>query len=161
MATMTEAAVTGEAVLTAADRQGLFRDMLLMRRVEERGLSLYKQGKIPGSFYDGRGQEAISVGATWALAAEDVISSPLIRDLGAHLVRGTDPKRLAAAHGIDLDRVEGSGRSGRVTKKDVERFIAGGEVEPRLHSDSPYRRDRHRDAALARYRGDLPHGGRV
>ncbi|MFA4929438.1 MAG: thiamine pyrophosphate-dependent dehydrogenase E1 component subunit alpha [Patulibacter sp.] len=61
-----------------------------MRTIEERGVTLYKQGQLPGSFYDGRGQEAISVGAAFALGPDDVISSPLIRDLGAHLVRGTD-----------------------------------------------------------------------
>jgi len=41
--------------------------MCLMGRVEERGLSLHRQGKVPGSFYDGHGQEAFSVGATSAL----------------------------------------------------------------------------------------------
>jgi pyruvate dehydrogenase E1 component alpha subunit len=64
--------------------------MLTMRITEERGLALYKQGKIPGSFYDGRGQEAVSVGATYALTPDDPVCSPLIRDLGAHLARGTD-----------------------------------------------------------------------
>jgi TPP-dependent pyruvate/acetoin dehydrogenase alpha subunit len=79
-----------DVTLTETDRVGLLRFMLLMRAVEERGIKLYKQGKIPGSFYDGRGQEAISVGATFALDAADTVSSPLIRDLGAHLVRRTD-----------------------------------------------------------------------
>ena len=32
----------------------------LIRAVEEAGLRLYKQGRLPGSFYDGRGQEAIA-----------------------------------------------------------------------------------------------------
>ena len=76
--------------LTREDRALLFRYLLLMRLSEERGLTLYRQGKVPGSFYDGRGQEAIRVGATYALAAADAVCSPLIRDLGAHLVRGTD-----------------------------------------------------------------------
>jgi pyruvate dehydrogenase E1 component alpha subunit len=79
-----------DVTLTEGDRVALLRFMLLMRAVEERGLRLYKQGKVPGSFYDGRGQEAISVGATFALDAADAVSSPLIRDLGSHLVRGTD-----------------------------------------------------------------------
>src|SRR5262245_33871096 len=79
-----------DATLLDADRVALLRYMLLMRGVEDRGIKLYKQGKIPGSFYDGRGQEAISVGATFALAGDDPVSSPLIRDLGAHLVKGTD-----------------------------------------------------------------------
>jgi TPP-dependent pyruvate/acetoin dehydrogenase alpha subunit len=82
-------AVTEVALLSDGDRIELLRYMMLMRSIEERGLKLYKQGKIPGSFYDGRGQEAISVGATFALGAGDPVSSPLIRDLGAHLVKGT------------------------------------------------------------------------
>jgi pyruvate dehydrogenase E1 component alpha subunit len=77
-------------LLNVKDLRGLLRAMCLMRAVEERGLSLYQQGKVPGSFYDGRGQEAISVGATWAMGAADAVCSLLIRDLGAHLVRGTD-----------------------------------------------------------------------
>lgn len=77
-------------LLDDRDRAQLLRFLMLMRAVEERGLRLYKQGKVPGSFYDGRGQEAISVGATFALASGDSVSSPLIRDLGSHLVRGTD-----------------------------------------------------------------------
>jgi hypothetical protein len=49
------------APLTADDRRALLRFMLLMRTTEERALSLYQQGKVPGSFYDGRGQEAVDV----------------------------------------------------------------------------------------------------
>jgi TPP-dependent pyruvate/acetoin dehydrogenase alpha subunit len=86
----TKTAADDAAVLSDSDRVALLRYMLLMRGVEERGLKLYKQGNVPGSFYDGRGQEAISVGATYALAGADPVSSPLIRDLGAHLVKGTD-----------------------------------------------------------------------
>ena len=43
--------------------------MLLMRGIEERAMTLYRQGKVPGSFYDGFGQEAVSAGATFAMAA--------------------------------------------------------------------------------------------
>jgi pyruvate dehydrogenase E1 component alpha subunit len=89
-ATASQRSDRGQAALTDEDRVRLLRFMMLTRAVEERGLKLYKQGKIPGSFYDGRGQEAISVGATYALAGADPVSSPLIRDLGAHLVKGTD-----------------------------------------------------------------------
>jgi 2-oxoglutarate dehydrogenase E2 component (dihydrolipoamide succinyltransferase) len=34
--------------------------------------------------------------------------------------------RMAAEHGIDLSRVQGTGAGGRITKKDVEAFLAGG-----------------------------------
>ena len=40
--------------LTLEDRLELLRYMLLMRGIEERAMTLYRQGKVPGSFYDGR-----------------------------------------------------------------------------------------------------------
>jgi pyruvate/2-oxoglutarate dehydrogenase complex dihydrolipoamide acyltransferase (E2) component len=51
-------------------------------------------------------------------------------------------RRVAADHDVDLDRVDGTGLAGRVTRRDVERFVADGpQEEPPLHSDSPYRPD--------------------
>lgn len=96
---------TPRAALTEADRLSLLRYMLMMRLSEERALKLYKQGKVPGSFYDGCGQEAIGVGAAFALAPEDR-ACILHRDLGAHFVRGITPDRYMANY---------MGRSGGVT----------------------------------------------
>jgi pyruvate dehydrogenase E1 component alpha subunit len=93
------------APLTRADRGELYRYMSMMRAAEERGLALYKQGKVPGSFYDGCGQEAISVGAAFTLAPQDRICI-LHRDLGAHFVRGVTPDRYLANY---------MGREGGVT----------------------------------------------
>ena len=87
------------------DRERLLGYMLMMRLAEERALSLYRQGKIPGSFYDGCGQEAIGVGAAYALAPEDRLCI-LHRDLGAHFVRGVTPERYLANY---------MGRAGGVT----------------------------------------------
>ena len=84
-----------DAALTREDRASLFRFMVMMRTSEERALTLYKQGKVPGSFYDGRGQEAISVGAAFVLRPEDR-TCILHRDLGAHFVRGVTPDRYLA-----------------------------------------------------------------
>ena len=39
--------------LTSGDRIWLLRAMLLMRGLEQRAMSLYRQGRVPGSFYDG------------------------------------------------------------------------------------------------------------
>jgi TPP-dependent pyruvate/acetoin dehydrogenase alpha subunit len=114
----------GESHLTDADRAGLFTDMFLMRAFEERALSLYKQGKIPGSFYDGRGQEAISVGATWALSGADPVCSPLIRDLGAHLVRGTDLADILRHH-MGRENPLSHGREGNVHFGDRHRGVVG------------------------------------
>lgn len=50
--------------------------------------------------------------------------------------------RIAAEHAVDLSEVAGTGRNGRVTKKDVIAFIESpANEEPLLHSDSPYRPD--------------------
>ena len=100
------------AHLNVDDRVGLLRAMLLMRAIEERAMNLYRQGKVPGSFYDGFGQEAVSVGATWAMSAADRLCV-LHRDLGAHLVRGVDPARIFSQY---MGREAGitGGRDGNV-----------------------------------------------
>jgi pyruvate/2-oxoglutarate dehydrogenase complex dihydrolipoamide acyltransferase (E2) component len=54
-------------------------------------------------------------------------------------------QRIASEHGVDLERVSGTGRGGRVRKQDVLAFIDGGaessapHEEARLHIESPYR----------------------
>ena len=59
-------------------------------------------------------------------------------------------QRIAAEHDVDLDRVQGTGRDGRVRKQDVLAFIESAGVgaagapeatEPPLHIESPYRPD--------------------
>jgi TPP-dependent pyruvate/acetoin dehydrogenase alpha subunit len=102
----------GAAFLSAEDRVELLRYMLLMRGIEERAMNLYRQGKVPGSFYDGFGQEAVSVGAAFAMAAEDRLCI-LHRDLGAHLVRGVTPARILGQYMGRAGGVTG-GRDGNV-----------------------------------------------
>jgi TPP-dependent pyruvate/acetoin dehydrogenase alpha subunit len=98
--------------LTLEDRVALLRYMLLMRGIEERAMNLYRQGKVPGSFYDGFGQEAVSVGAAFPMAPEDRLCI-LHRDLGAHLIRGVDPTRILAQYMARAGGVTG-GRDGNV-----------------------------------------------
>jgi 2-oxoglutarate dehydrogenase E2 component (dihydrolipoamide succinyltransferase) len=51
-------------------------------------------------------------------------------------------QRIAAEHGIDLSRVEGTGRGGRVRKQDVLAVVENGAAqEAPLHIESPYRPD--------------------
>jgi pyruvate dehydrogenase E1 component alpha subunit len=85
------------AHLTIDDRAQLLRAMLLMRGLEERAMTLYRQGKVPGSFYDGFGQEAVSAGPAFAMATEDRLCI-LHRDLAAHLIRGVPPARILAQY---------------------------------------------------------------
>jgi TPP-dependent pyruvate/acetoin dehydrogenase alpha subunit len=69
------------------DRLALFRLVLLQRLFEERVMALYRQGRVPGSVYTGRGQEAVAAGAGLALGPDDVVA-PLNRELACHFARG-------------------------------------------------------------------------
>ncbi len=57
-----------EAGLDREDLLQIYRNMVLTRGIEERGHILYRQGKIPGSFYTGRGNEASAVGVATAMS---------------------------------------------------------------------------------------------
>ncbi len=98
--------------LTLEDRIWLLRAMLMMRGLEERAMRLYRQGKVPGSFYDGYGQEAVSAGAAFAMAPADRLCI-LHRDLAAHIIRGVTPERILGQY---LGRSTGPtrGRDGNV-----------------------------------------------
>jgi pyruvate/2-oxoglutarate dehydrogenase complex dihydrolipoamide acyltransferase (E2) component len=56
--------------------------------------------------------------------------------------------RMAAEHDLDLSQIEGTGRGGRVSKRDVLAFLesggaggAGAAAEPPMHIESPYKPD--------------------
>jgi len=105
-----------EAGLDREDLLGVYRNMLITRGVEERGHILYKQGKIPGSFYTGRGNEAAAVGVATAMGPDDV-GTPIHRDMGVHVTRGVEPWRIFAQY---MARVDGPtrGRDGNVHMAD-------------------------------------------
>src|ERR687893_1661497 len=102
--------------LDREDLLGMYRHMLVTRGVEERGHILYRQGKIPGSFYTGRGNEAGSVGVATAIGADDV-GTPLHRDMGVHVTRGVEPWRIFAQY---MGRADGptKGKDGNVHMAD-------------------------------------------
>src|SRR5436305_11305687 len=102
--------------LDREDLLQIYRNMLITRGVEERGHILYRQGKIPGSFYTGRGNEASSVGVATAMGSEDV-GTPLHRDMGVHITRGVEPWRIFAQY---MGREDGPthGRDGNVHMAD-------------------------------------------
>jgi TPP-dependent pyruvate/acetoin dehydrogenase alpha subunit len=68
-------------------RLELFRLMLLQRHAEDRIMALYRQGRIVGSVYTGRGQEAVAAAAGLALGPDDVVA-PLNREQACHFARG-------------------------------------------------------------------------
>ena len=102
--------------LDREDLLDIYRHLITTRGIEERGHILYKQGKIPGSFYTGRGNEAAAVGIATAMGPEDV-GTPLHRDMGVHVVRGVEPWRLFAQF---MGRMDGptQGKDGNVHMAD-------------------------------------------
>ncbi|MFN8188708.1 MAG: thiamine pyrophosphate-dependent dehydrogenase E1 component subunit alpha [Gaiellales bacterium] len=68
-------------------RLRLFHVMLLQRLVEDRTMALYRQGRIVGSVYTGRGQEGVAAAAGLALGPDDVVA-PLNREQACHYARG-------------------------------------------------------------------------
>lgn len=70
----------------------------LTRELEDRiERKLYRQGKILGGVYVGRGQEAIAVGSCVDLRPDDVVC-PSHRDMGAYLLRGLDLRTILAQY---------------------------------------------------------------
>jgi pyruvate dehydrogenase E1 component alpha subunit len=92
--------------------------MALMRETEDRiERKLYRQGKIVGGVYVGRGQEAIPVGTALHAIERDVIL-PSHRDLAIFFIRGVPLGRIFAQY---MGRVDGltRGRDGNMHMGDL------------------------------------------
>jgi TPP-dependent pyruvate/acetoin dehydrogenase alpha subunit len=92
--------------------------MSLMREVEDRiERKLYRQGKIVGGVYVGRGQEAIPVGSALLARPEDVLL-PSHRDMAAVFIRGVPVRRVMAQY---MGRIGGltRGRDGNMHMGDL------------------------------------------
>jgi pyruvate dehydrogenase E1 component alpha subunit len=72
-----------------------FREMLLIRRFEEKVEERFRAGELPGFLHVAIGQEAVAVGVCRALADGDVIASTH-RAHGHTLAKGTHPNELMA-----------------------------------------------------------------
>src|ERR1700675_4939636 len=83
--------------LTREQHLELYYFMRLNRELEEQMVRLFRQNKIVGGLYSSFGQEAISVGAAYALDPGDWIA-PMIRNIGALLVRGFRPRDILTQH---------------------------------------------------------------
>jgi pyruvate dehydrogenase E1 component alpha subunit len=109
------------------DRTGLlklYRQMLLIRRFEERTAEMYALGKIGGFCHLYIGEEAVAVGAIDALRPDDYVFSSY-RDHGHCLARGSDPKAvMAELFGRSTGLCKGKGGSMHLI--DVERGFMGG-----------------------------------
>ncbi len=92
--------------------------MELMRQVEDRiERKLYRQGKILGGVYVGRGQEAIPVGSALVAEPGDVLF-PSHRDMAVFFIRGVSARRVLAQY---MGRMGGltRGRDGNMHMGDM------------------------------------------
>ncbi|HZB44864.1 MAG TPA: thiamine pyrophosphate-dependent dehydrogenase E1 component subunit alpha, partial [Pyrinomonadaceae bacterium] len=92
-----ELVCTSETSLNEERLLELYRYLQLTRLVEEKLVNLYRQTKVVGGVFRSLGQEATAVGTCYALERRDFIS-PLIRDLGAVLVKGIRPREVFAQY---------------------------------------------------------------
>ncbi len=89
MAASNKPKASGRAAIPNAETLGRMLYYLKLARAAEERIErvLYRQGKIPGGVYVGRGQEAIAVGTAIQLGEGDVIL-PNHRDFAAYVIRG-------------------------------------------------------------------------
>ncbi|MGA9592570.1 MAG: thiamine pyrophosphate-dependent dehydrogenase E1 component subunit alpha [Candidatus Acidiferrales bacterium] len=83
--------------LTREQHLDLYYFMQLNRQLEERMVRLFRQNKIVGGLYSSLGQEAVSVGTAFALEKRDWLA-PMIRNIGALLVKGVPPRDIFTQH---------------------------------------------------------------
>jgi TPP-dependent pyruvate/acetoin dehydrogenase alpha subunit len=83
--------------LTPDQHLDLYYYMQLNRRLEDRLVTLFRQNKIVGGVYLSLGQEAVSIGTSYALEPRDWMA-PMIRNIGALLVKGFKPRDIFTQH---------------------------------------------------------------
>lgn len=101
-----------------------YRQMVLIRRFEQRSAELYQQGKVGGFLHLYIGQEAVAVGAVAAREESDHVITAY-RDHGHALAVGSDPKAIMAELMGKTTGVS-KGKGGSMHLADVSRNYWGG-----------------------------------
>ncbi len=87
--------------LTREQQLEIYYYMRLNRSLEERMVRLFRQNKIVGGLYSSLGQEGVSVGTAYALEKRDWMA-PMIRNIGALLVKGCQPRDIFTQHMAEI-----------------------------------------------------------
>lgn len=102
----------------------LYRQMVLIRRLEERSAALYQEGKIGGFLHLYIGQEAVSTGLVSARKPEDRVITAY-RDHGVAINVGI-PARQVMAELLGKETGISKGRGGSMHMADVTKNYWGG-----------------------------------
>lgn len=95
--------------LAVDDLLGMYRTMLLARRLDERMAIIQRQGRV--AFHIScQGHEATQVGTAWALKPGVDFVHPYYRDLGVVLTIGLTPRQVMLAHLARRDDTFSRGR---------------------------------------------------
>ncbi|HVN83811.1 MAG TPA: pyruvate dehydrogenase (acetyl-transferring) E1 component subunit alpha [Candidatus Binatia bacterium] len=115
---------TDDRAIERTHGRHLLREMLRIRRFEEKCAELYGAGKIRGFMHLYIGQEAVAVGAMQALAADDAVVATY-REHGHALIRGVSAAAIMAEM---YGKVEGCsrGRGGSMHLFDARTRFYGG-----------------------------------
>src|SRR3989454_2151012 len=89
------AKVEQKGTLSKSDLREFFREMLLIRRFEEKVEERFRAGELPGFLHVAIGQEAVATGVCAALERDDVIASTH-RAHGHAIAKGTPVERIMA-----------------------------------------------------------------
>src|SRR5258705_4888411 len=92
-ATRPTQAAPSTASLSTEQILEIYYFLRLTRTLEERLVALYRQTKVVGGLVRSLGREACAVGCSYALERRDIMS-PLIRNMGAMLVKGATPVEI-------------------------------------------------------------------
>ena len=130
------------------DIKGLYRDMVLVRRVDTEAISLQRQGEL-GIWASLLGQEAAQIGSGRALAPKDM-AFPSYREHGVAWCRGLDPVRL-----LELFRgVNNGGWSPEEYKFHLYTIVIGDQTLHATGYAMGIKRDSAEDEAVIVYFGD-------
>jgi pyruvate dehydrogenase E1 component alpha subunit len=113
----------GRGALSEERQREFLREMLLIRRFEEKVEERFRAGELPGFLHVAIGQEAVAVGVCQAMEDGDVFASTH-RAHGHTLARGTHPNAVMAEL---YGKLEGCshGYGGSMHLYDVERGNIG------------------------------------
>ncbi|MFQ3548161.1 MAG: pyruvate dehydrogenase (acetyl-transferring) E1 component subunit alpha [Armatimonadota bacterium] len=111
-------------MLTDKEKIDIYREMVVMRKFEEKAQEMYEARKIGGFLHLYIGQEAVASGTMWALRPDDYVIGAY-REHGQALARCTEPRRLMAELFGKKDGMSG-GKGGSMHLFDKTRGFLGG-----------------------------------
>ncbi len=121
---MAQVEIEAKPIVTKNQGVGWLRQMLQIRRFEERAEMMYQKGKIGGFFHQYSGQEPVAVGSIGVLREDDYVITAY-RDHGHALARGMEAK-VAMAELLGKATGCSKGKGGSMHFFDAEKGFMGG-----------------------------------